>query len=526
MASTTNRAILEESKAEIARHYPSFADELFAFLERDESSICFARKWQRHLSAMRIQPSPAIAAQFDITLEIPLLIATFGGHGQLEPRVLRHLETSTELRKSTSADKDFAILVAADRRADMFVKDRKRFSYPILTIYVEDLQSRMYSKTSLRAEIAHLMRSMNHFDYSNEITEAADFFGRSDDLEALTALAIRGQSVGIFGLRRAGKTSLLYRVAEALHERGVSSIYVQLNALDDADHLREELVNRTAMLLRRVGGRIPQNSEMLNSDFTIKTTPKLQRRWVYEIDAMLDQIDTDVVVLIDETDLANEEAFDFDDSEQVERQTMNRVLQQFRGLIQIRNDRGKRRLSFLAAGVAASIFTSSIRFGRDNQLFGFASARSLGPMHRDEMRQMVRVLGKRSGLKFKDHRLFDSLFSEYGGHPHLTRQACGRVAEDVHHRQTGEVPYHVKLKDLTSVYTSVADGSPADSAWETFRSFGRWYPSESQHVMRLLREGKIPAVELIPHAIDFGICDADGQLRLGALRREARRGLD
>ena len=122
MAQSINLAVLEESKAEIARRYPAFASELFSFLERDESTICFAQKWQHHLSAMRIGPSKAIADQFDIALEIPLLIATFAGKAGLEPRVLRQLETSTALRNSTSADKDFAILVAADRSADRFVK--------------------------------------------------------------------------------------------------------------------------------------------------------------------------------------------------------------------------------------------------------------------------------------------------------------------------------------------------------------------------------------------------------------------
>ena len=526
MASSFNQAILKKSKDEIATRYPSFASELFSFLERDESKICFAKKWQHDLCALRVAPSKAIADQFDISLEIPLLLATFTGKAGLEPRVLRHLDTSTELRKSTTADKDIAILVASDKGAGDFVKDRKRFSYPILPIYTDGLEAGQYSHTSLRAEIAKLMRSMNHFDNSNEIREAADFFGRVDDLEALTSLAVSGQSVGVFGLRRAGKTSLLYRVADALRVRGIESIYVQLNAMADADHLREHLVESTARLVSRIGGRVPENSEMLNKDFTVLTSSELRRRWVYEMDALLDQVDSEVVILLDETDLANEESLDFDEVDRDDRQNMNRVLQQLRGVIQIRNERGKRRLLLLAAGVAASIFTSSLRFGRDNQLFGFASARPLGPMSRNEMRQMVRVLGKRSGLRFDGHLLFNSLFDEYGGHPHLTRQACARVAEDVHNRQVEQVPYHVTLRDLQVVYESAAESSPARSAWETFLSFQRWYPEESERVELLIRDGRTPAVDEIPHAVDFGICDAQGQLRLGALRREARRELD
>ena len=113
---------------------------------------------------------------------------------------------------------------------------------------------------------------MNHFDNSNEIREAADFFGRVDDLEALASLAVSGQSVGVFGLRRAGKTSLLYRVAETLRDRGIESIYVQLNAMADADHFREYLVESAARLVSRLGGRVPENSEMLNKDFSILTS--------------------------------------------------------------------------------------------------------------------------------------------------------------------------------------------------------------------------------------------------------------
>ena len=115
MVSSFNQDILEKSKAEIAYRYPSFANDLFSFLERDESTICYARKWQHDLCALRVAPSRAIANQFDISLVIPLLVATFAGKTGLEPRVLRHLDTSTELRKSTTADKDIAILIASDR---------------------------------------------------------------------------------------------------------------------------------------------------------------------------------------------------------------------------------------------------------------------------------------------------------------------------------------------------------------------------------------------------------------------------
>ncbi len=525
VASTYNQAQLEDSKRAIQQRYPSFAKQLFAFLERDESTICWANNWSNQLSALRVSPSNAIKNQFGIVGEIPILIATYDGKTSLQPRALRHFNTSKELRSGDSADKDIAILVASDRAAGRFTKDRRRFAYPILTIYAEDLATNCYSNRSLRSEIAALMRSANHFDYSNEIRQPADFFGRTDDVEALARLASEGQSVGIFGLRRAGKTSLMYRVREELDRRGIASIYVQLNTLVDATGLREELVRATAKTLQSKKGRVPGNSEMLNHDFTIRSCESTARRWIYEMDALLDQIDADMVVMLDETDRANEESIDIGGASSDERRSMHQVLQQLRGLIQIRNERGKRNLSFLAAGVAASIFTNAIRFGKDNQLFGFASARPLGPMSREEMRTMVRVLGKRSGLKFDAHNIFDSLLDEYGGHPHLTRQACARVAESVQAKPDTDVPYRVRLDDLESVYSATAENSPLYATAQTFRSFELWYPKEAAAVREAIEHGQPAEIALITHAIDFGICDGEGNVRQRALVRALSRGV-
>lgn len=525
MAITDRQARLQQSKLGIAQRYPEFAPQLFSFLERDQSTICWANTWHDpRLSTLRVAPSPAIAQQFGINLEIPVLIATY--ETSLQPRVLRQLDTSRELRESTSADKDFAILVATDHNAERFTRDRTRFSYPILTIYTDDLQDGKFGATDLRTEIARSMRSMNHFDNSNEIHQAADFFGRVQDVEALTHLASVGQSVGIFGLRRAGKTSLIHQVRQQLGRRGIKSIYVQLNGVLEADGLRQILVHETGRILSETGGSVPENSGMLDKNFELTHDSTAAKRWIYELDALLQQIDTDMVIALDETDHANEEIAEYDETDSAGRRQMNMVIQHLRGLIQRRADRSDKKLSLLAAGTAASIFEQSLRFGRDNQLFGFASSRPLGSMPRDEMREMVRVLGKRSGLRFDDHRVFDSLLEEYGGHPHLTRQACARVVENIQADPTATVPHHVSMHDLEAVYHSRAENSPTHATRQTFRSFELWYPEEANAILTSVQDGKPAKPDSISHAIDFGICDSQGNIRQYALQRELRRGMD
>jgi hypothetical protein len=505
---TANQQVLAKAKEDFVRRFPSFGPQLIDFLERDQSRIVFAKDWGRGEAALRVFPSSAISNQFDVSLEIPVLIANYEN---LEPRVLRRFDTSYYLRKSASADKDIAVLVAADSKAHDLVRDRKRFAFPVLVVETGRLEAGEYQNTDLRGELARLLRSVDHFDYSNEITTAADFFGRIDEIEALSRLAIAGQSVGIFGLRRAGKTSLLYRVRGELRDRGVSSIYLQLNALLDADALRGEVLRGLDELATEKGHERPRRDPRV--DVT-------SREWVYGMDELLDLIDEQVVIIIDEIDLANEDAAEFEDSEIKQRQDLNRVLQQLRGIIQIRNDRSKHKLSFLVAGVAMSVFTQAIRFGRENQLFGFASARPLKPMTRDEMREMVRTLGKRSGLKFNDYRLFDLLYAEYGGHPHLTRRACSAVADTVHASEKDVVPYPVSVADLERAFSLSGESSPSAIAYQTFRAFARWYPDEGERVEEIINTGRACSnLKAISHAIDFGVCSDDGLLQIGALAR-------
>jgi hypothetical protein len=521
---TYNQQVLQESIAALEVKYPDFMPELNAFLRRGGSTIVYAKLWRNpRLAAVRVAPSPAIQQQFDISLEIPVLIAIFDGDPPLEPRALRHLDTSGDLRGSLSADKDIAVLVASDDSALDFVRDRRRFGFPILVLNTRDLAEGRYRDTDLRTEFGKLLRSVNHFDFSNEITSGKDFFGRVDEIEALCALAASGQSVGLFGLRRAGKTSLLLQVQLRLGERGIETSYVQLNGIIDADALRETLVRRVAERVLEAGKRLPTNSEMLNSDGSLKSTSLLARRWIYEIDGLLTILDRDLVFVLDESDLANEDADEFDESAWDDRRDMNRVLQQLRGLIQIRNERGGKNLSFISAGVAASIYASAVRFGRDNQLFGFASIRPLRPMSRDEMREMVRTLGKRSGMRFDRFELFDALFHEYGGHPYLTRMACSTIAEQ-RSRSSGdlEVPYHVTRADVEASISRVGEAGAAHAAWQTLQSFLRWYPEEEATIMQVVR-GEVDVVDpsRASHAVDFGLLDPSGELRLTALRRYA-----
>src|SRR4051794_40314634 len=99
----------------------------------------------------------------------------------------------------------------------------------------------------------------------------------------------------------------------------------------------------------------------------------------------------------------------------------------------------------------------------------------LAPMSRDEMAEMVRDLGRRMGIRVRDHKAIEFLFAEYGGHPLLTRKSCSLAAAD---RPTDEIPWHMTLDRIQYAAASRGDGTPLQQAAEILESFGEWFPLE------------------------------------------------
>lgn len=521
---TRNQLVLSTAINDVAQRFPGFGEELMTFLRRDGSKIVYAAQGDsRHEAFMRVKPSDAIVKQFDIKLEIPILIAAFDN---LEPRALNRLDKVPTLRRHPSADNNVAVVVARDQQAAAMVRDHNQFAFPVLLISADDLESGRLADANLRSELAQLLRSVDYFDFSGEIHEPSDFFGRVDDVEAITRLAVAGQSVGIFGLRRAGKTSLMRRISEELRKRSWATPFIFLNGALDANTFRQFLVRDLAFEVLKHGRTVPANSQMVDSQGRILRCDDIQRQWIFEADALLDALPSNVALFIDETDLINEDVVGYEDEadeadEFVDdirnRREMNRVMQQIRGLIQLRSRRDGPKLCFITAGVASSIYSQSIRFGRDNQLFDFASIRMLGPMPYDEMRDMVRALGKRSGIKFDGYEPYKLLFDEYGGHPLLTRLACSSVTNFAH-TTPGPVPYHASVTDLRRAFEERGENSAMRMAEQIFEGFAHWYPEEADDVRRAAK-GEPLQYPPGKHAVGFGMLDETGGLRMKALRR-------
>jgi hypothetical protein len=270
--------------------------------------------------------------------------------------------------------------------------------------------------------------SRDLFDYQLPLDSDLFFFGRdqivADHLDAIR----RSQNRGIFGLRKTGKTSVLYKLRRMMEREKMGAFLYYDCKLPSIRMLRwNELLAR---IIRDIAAayNIPI-SAALDDPRTISDrmleifskTPEHQNTAL-----VFDEIEYVSPLAIDDTHWHK----DFVPFWQTLWATQSQV----------------RRLSNTVVGVNPKVVEMDTIGDVQNPMFGIIQPRYLKGLALEEVRAMVRFFGKRMGLSFTVDAI-EYLHQRYGGHPLLTRMACS----EIHHaaqKQNRQRPVELRSQDL------------------------------------------------------------------------------
>ena len=241
------------------------------------------------------------------------------------------------------------------------------------------------------------------------------FFGREKELEALERDVLTGHSLGVFGLRKVGKTSLLERMAEKLREgragvqRGIP-VKVDLQA---TSYLRRNFDGVAEL----IGAALDR--ELSRAQIQVPASPPhpLERLRV-AVEHIENALGARVVVILDEYEVLLA-------ARRIPRSDGVELLTFLRGLAQ-EQPKG---FSFVLAGRNQRLLAPARIDDADNPMYRFLRNVPVAGLVPDDCRRMVRALGGRMGLHFEPDAL-DLLLQETGGHPALVRTLGDLI--DVH----------------------------------------------------------------------------------------------
>jgi hypothetical protein len=263
----------------------------------------------------------------------------------------------------------------------------------------------------------------NPYEWSNAITDPFWFVGRGQESEAVIVRLESLQHAGIFGMRKIGKTSLLFDLKRRLSRKSIPIAYLGLQAgRIDPMQLLTDIVRQIHYCLQALGVKSIPDCELLTHPVE-KATGHMFRAdmlALWEV-ARRELRAPFMAVMIDEV----ERIVPSPDSRLVSYQKYDEFFAPIRDLSQV-----ERCLVSVVTGERPTIRREFDKQPLSNAMFELYDERYLGNFGFDDCREMVVKIGKWVGVDYSDDSV-EMIYEETAGHPYIARALCACLVADL-----------------------------------------------------------------------------------------------
>jgi hypothetical protein len=404
------------------------------FFTADELAIinCFAaRDWY----VTRTQKVSIAASSYKVILVKPLelpknafnlnreVVVAFSSYETFEPRSIDAIDylNVQELRLEEICSIIISKDISVESKLGNILKSNEEARVIIPFSYTEIL-SNQSDPEYLISKIRKKFYSRDLFGIQDALKKDLYFFGRRDLIYTLLNRHINSENSGVFGLRKTGKTSILYSVERALDRKKSISIFVDCQTL----HLKSwqnALFSIIEGLQAKIGIKkadLKMFSNDLANDF-------ISDYFFDDINTIYHKNDKKSILLIfDEienitfdTSISNNwrEGNDFIKFWQVIRSSHQRL-------------RANNVFTYLITGTNPRCIERATINKADNPIFSQFPPIYIPPFDVVQTQEMIDKLGGYMGLVFDD-AVGNKLVADFGGHPLLIRQMCSFIHKKV-----------------------------------------------------------------------------------------------
>jgi serine/threonine-protein kinase len=444
-----------------------------------------------------LKPSRGLADLFRLDREV-LLWATI--YPRFQARDIENIKSLIEER-GVRLTRNFAILVSKyDPDSRSRTEAESALDTTIVHCSIEELARRSDTTQEpvLRRLLLNRLYTRDLYDLRVATTRSADFFGRRSTVDDLADEVVSGNSqIGVFGLRKIGKTSLVNRVTDIVAQSGKCIVSkVDLQWTTSVDPRPEytlwsigETLYASSRLVRNVKG-LKLFGQFSTSSDAEASGLSVWEAFNHDLVALLRSNNRRILFAIDEI----ERLFELPD-----KVSFVRLWRFLRGCDQ----QFSSRLRFLISGTSPECAECSSIEGQDNPLYRYLSVRYLGRLGPADSRELLVALGGPIGLLW-DTPALTYAFQQTGGHPALLRSmgstvhalASPRVAPKVVDRETAvSAAKHLLAtnpSDLAHVTAALEDQYPDEFLMLTmltsgqifgFKELASSYPAELSHLI-------------------------------------------
>ncbi|MBQ9345409.1 MAG: hypothetical protein IJT88_09380 [Kiritimatiellae bacterium] len=473
--------------------HKSNADLIKLFL----SGFDITAAYEKHVSnttvyAYILKPESFMKEAFGFEKDILLM---YSPYKTMEPRAIQALDELFHLYPFVGrVDTLNCFLLSDDKNVEIWVKESansENFRI-IIPFSKNEMLSNKGNTWFIRNKLIKYCFGLDLFGYTLPLSDDTYFFGRQQIVAHYINSIKRGENRGVFGLRKTGKTSLLYKIKRIVSEQKIGELFFydckipsfrKLHWIQFLYEIYSNICNRINVLPKR-------DDDETTLIRNMRTVIKEAANKGIKIILVFDEIEyVSFIAPLDEH--WKTEFVDF-----------------WQTLWSIQSTH--RNLTFIVSGVNASVteIDSIVINGRriQNPLFGIVQSEYLKGLTEEECNSMIKTLGKRMGLKF-EHDVIRHIYAQYGGHPMLTRLACSKL--NMYFEEANR-PVTITLRHAEQLLPDIN----ADLIYyfkHVISELQEFYPDEYD-MFEMLAVGQIvdymelsQSVELTKHLYDYGL---------------------
>lgn len=445
------------------------------------------------LYAYMLKPEQYLSEAFGLDKEILL---AFTPYETLQPRAIQAVDMLFDVFPFKNRVDTLNCFVVS--------KDRSILSYAGITNFTEQ-QSRsivpfvydeLISSTSDQWYIRNVLRKnfydVDLFGYTLPLRDETSFFGRQQIVARYIDAIKRCENRGIFGVRKSGKTSILFKIDRIIREQhlGYVFFYDCKSPSYRKMHWNELLGAICDNIAKRLNIRIRKEYDEINIiksfRYVMKTASDMNKK---------------IVIMFDEIEYISFKS-------PMDPHWHTEFLDFWQTIWSVQSIH--RNLVFILSGVNPSVSEVDTINGIQNPLFSIVQSEYLQGLSYDDARTMIHTLGKRMGINF-DHEAITMLYNQYNGHPMLLRLACSYINRQF---ETQRRPISISKATVTSIQEGI-DIELAYYFKHVVSEIQQFYPEEYE-MFELLASGQTAdfvelsqMVEYTKHLYNYGLVAKD-----------------
>jgi len=475
--------------------YPKEEDFLKPFLIGFD--ISWGRKIKRFntsLSVYFLKPDSNIEEAYGFTKEILLV---YSEYDTLESRTIQATELFlTELPAAGRVENLNYFLVSECPEMEEWIQryiSEKPESRIIVPYSANSLRNAKGDSYFVRRTLNHHLYGRDLFDYRLPLETDYYFFGRKDIVANVYDSINKNENKGIFGLRKTGKTSILYKIERQVKSNNIGHVFY-FDCKSPAIRKRrwfelyEKICNEIA---KRLNLNITGNFNEINVADTFNDLIEKSKEFG-KIVLIFDEIEYISPISVDDKHWKN----DFISFWQTFWAVQSR----------------QRNISAIIVGVNPYPCEVDRIENIQNPLFGIVSYQYLRGLSFEDMKLMVRTLGNKMGLKF-EYDAIKYIYERYGGHPLLTRIACSQL-NSIFIDKAFEKPVKIS-QDKIKEFENVLDATLFFYSGSVVSELEQFYKKEyelleliaSGQTTKYLEQVKYP--EYTKHLHEYGLLSFD-----------------